>query len=52
MFNLENPLENILPVLKGFHQKIPLLAEEIDVLYYLIGARLCTSVLNSSYAFS
>jgi 4-aminobutyrate aminotransferase-like enzyme/Ser/Thr protein kinase RdoA (MazF antagonist) len=50
MMNKENPLEIGLEVIKGYHEKFPLKNEEIDILYYLIAARLCTSVCNSAYA--
>jgi ethanolamine-phosphate phospho-lyase len=39
-------------VLKGYHDVLPLLKEEIALLYYLIPARLAVSVCNSSEAVS
>lgn len=49
MMNEEKPLECAVEVIKGYHQEYPLLAEELDILYYLVAARLCVSVLNSAY---
>lgn len=49
-YDKEQPLEWAIPVLKAYHSLIPLQIEEIEVLYYLIAARLCTSVCNSAYA--
>lgn len=37
-------------LIKGYHKIRPLEALELDILYYLIAARLCTSVCNSAYA--
>ena len=39
-------------VLKGYHETLPLLKEEVALLYYLIPARLAVSVCNSSEAVS
>ena len=39
-------------VLKGYHETLPLLKEEVELLYYLIPARLAVSVCNSSEAVS
>ncbi len=50
MMNKDNPLEVANSVLKSYHEIYPLESKEIDVLYYLIAARLCTSVCNSAYA--
>tara|TARA_R110002051_G_scaffold86498_2_gene152351 strand:- start:7817 stop:10084 length:2268 start_codon:yes stop_codon:yes gene_type:complete len=45
----ENPLEVADTVIKSYHSILPLEQKEIDILYYLIAARLCTSVLNSAH---
>ncbi len=36
-------------ILKSYHQQLPLLKEEIEVIYYYIVARLCISVCNSAH---
>ncbi|MCP4347642.1 MAG: aminotransferase class III-fold pyridoxal phosphate-dependent enzyme [Desulfobacterales bacterium] len=37
-------------IIKGYHNILPLEPEELNLLYYLIGARLCISVCNSAKA--
>lgn len=49
-YDKENPLEWAIASLKGYHSKNPIQEQEIEVLYYLIAARLCTSVCNSANA--
>ena len=44
-----NPLEIAHTVIRTYHKILPLNEEEVDSLYYLIAARLCTSVLNSAH---
>jgi ethanolamine-phosphate phospho-lyase len=43
-------LEWAVEVVKGYHSVIPLEEKELDLLYYLIAARLCISVCNSAHA--
>lgn len=50
MMQKESPLEAATPLIRGYHEIQPLEIEEIDLLYYLVAARLCTSVCNSAYA--
>ncbi len=50
MMGKEEPLESALPVIRGYHNIFPLEEKELDVLYYLVAARLCTSVCNSAYS--
>ncbi|PIB39109.1 aminotransferase class III-fold pyridoxal phosphate-dependent enzyme [Maribacter sp. 4G9] len=50
MMEKEDPLEYAVALIKGYHSIRPLETIELDVLYYLIAARLCTSVCNSAYA--
>jgi len=50
MMEKENPLEIAIPLIQGYHAVHPLNEKELDILYYLIAARLCTSVCNSAYA--
>ncbi len=45
----EETIKWTIPILKGYHKTIKLESKEIDVLYYLVAARLCTSVCNSAY---
>lgn len=49
MMEKENPIEIASNVIKGYHSVFPLKEQELDILYYLIAARLCTSVCNSAY---
>lgn len=48
----KNSLSKAAMVLKGYHETVPLLKEEVELLYYLIPARLAVSVCNSSEAVS
>jgi len=41
------PVEDITTLLKAYHNVHPLEHQEVEVLYYFIAARLCTSVLHS-----
>jgi 4-aminobutyrate aminotransferase-like enzyme len=43
------PTEWACHVIKGYNEILPLEKKEIELLYYLIAARLCTSVCNSAY---
>ncbi|WP_339629854.1 aminotransferase class III-fold pyridoxal phosphate-dependent enzyme [uncultured Maribacter sp.] len=49
LMDKENPLEIAKHIIKAYHIKLPLQENEVDALYYLIAARLCTSVLNSAH---
>jgi len=49
-YDKENPLEWACIILESYHTVLPLEEKEIDVLYYLIAARLCISVCNSAHA--
>ncbi|MEL7534764.1 MAG: aminotransferase class III-fold pyridoxal phosphate-dependent enzyme, partial [Bacteroidota bacterium] len=46
----QDPLETVLLVCEAYHQDFPLEEREVEVLYYLIAARLCTSVCMSAYS--
>lgn len=50
MMAKDNPLEIASHLIRGYREINPLKEEELDILYYLIAARLCTSVCNSAYA--
>ena len=50
MMDKNHPLEIASHLIKGYHKINPLIEEELDILYYLVAARLCTSVCNSAYA--
>ena len=43
------PTEWACHIIKGYNEILPLEQKEIELLYYLIAARLCTSVCNSAY---
>lgn len=49
-YDKENPLEWAVILIKAYHQILPLEEKELKILYYLIAARLCTSVCNSAHA--
>ncbi|WP_289644589.1 aminotransferase class III-fold pyridoxal phosphate-dependent enzyme [Maribacter aestuarii] len=46
----EEPLKVAAVIIQTYHSYYPLLVHEIDALYYLIAARLSTSVCNSAHA--
>lgn len=45
-----DPFSSVLEVCLAYHQEFPLEEREIEVLYYLIAARLCTSVCMSAHS--
>lgn len=47
---VEDPVEDVLPLIEGYHNTLPLFEQEIGLLYYLIPLRLCISVCNSAKA--
>lgn len=49
MLHTDDPLHAASLVVKGYHEKYPLTKQELDLLYYLIAARLCISVTQSAY---
>jgi 4-aminobutyrate aminotransferase-like enzyme len=49
MMGKENPLDAAVRVIAGYHSVLALQKEEVDLLYYLVAARLCTSVCNSAF---
>lgn len=49
-YDKENPLEWAVILIGSYHQVLPLEEKELNILYYLIAARLCTSVCNSAHA--
>ncbi len=48
-YDKENPLEWAEVLVKSYHQVLPLEQQELEILYYLIAARLCISVCNSAH---
>ena len=46
----DNPIAWATHIIHGYQRSLPLLQEEIDLLYYLIGARLCISVCQSAHS--
>lgn len=49
-YNKENPLEWAIPIIESYHKILPLEEKEIEILYYLIAGRLCTSVCNAAHS--
>ncbi len=49
MMNCDNPLHVASLVVEGYHSAYQLTAQEVDLLYYLIAARLCISVTQSAF---
>jgi len=49
-YDKDNPLEWASVLIKSYHEILPLQERELEVLYYLIAARLCISVCNSAHA--
>lgn len=49
-YDKDNPLEWASIILEAYHEILPLQKQELDILYYLIAARLCISVCNSAHA--
>ena len=49
MFNKNDPIKEIAHVVRGYNQVFPLMEQELEILFYLICARLCTSVCMSAY---
>ena len=49
MMHKVDPIAAAAPIISGYHKAFPLKEAEIEVLYPLICARLCISVVNSAY---
>ena len=49
-YDKENPLEWASILIRSYHEILPVQEKELEVLYYLIAARLCISVCNSACA--
>ena len=49
-FDKENPLEWASMLVKSYHKTLPLQEKEVKILYFLIAARLVTSVCNSAHS--
>ena len=47
-YDTKHPLQDAGQVLAAYHKIIPLAEQEVDILYHLIAARLCTSALQSA----
>ena len=47
-YDKEQPLPWIASFLAAYHQILPLEKQEIEILYYLIAGRLCTSICNAA----
>lgn len=48
LLDKENPIEWAVPIIKGYHSVIPLEEKELEILFYLIAARLCISICHSA----
>lgn len=48
MLHQDDPVSSAALIVKGYHNTYPLKNQEIDLLYYLIAARLCISVTKSA----
>ncbi|HEX5152688.1 MAG TPA: aminotransferase class III-fold pyridoxal phosphate-dependent enzyme [Parafilimonas sp.] len=49
MMNHPAPLHAATLVVQGYHEAYPLTEQEVDLLYYLIAARLCLSITQSAW---
>ncbi len=49
LMDSSDPIEDTCTVVRAYHEIYPLETTEIEVLYYLIAARLCTSLVNSAH---
>ena len=49
MLDTDDPIQTAAIVVKGYHAVYPMTEQEIDLLYYLIAARLCISVTESAW---
>jgi len=49
MLDMADPLAAAAEVVRGYHRALPLMEDELAVLYPLIITRLCVSVTNSAY---
>lgn len=49
MLDSEQPLDTAAILVKAYHGQYPLKEQELDLLYYLIAARLCISVTRSAF---
>jgi len=50
MMGDKDPIRAASGVVKGYHQERPLTSLEIEILYYLVAARLCTSLCISTHS--
>ena len=48
LFDVKDPVAAAANIVKGYHRKNPLSEKELDILYFLIAARLCISVTKSA----
>lgn len=47
---VREPVTDLLPLVRGYHEVLPLEEKELELLYYLIPLRLCISVCHSADA--
>jgi len=50
VLDLKDPVTSASIIIRAYHQVFPLEETEVEILYYLIAARLCISVCNSAYS--
>ena len=50
ILGMNDPIGLASHIIGAYHEIIPLMEDEVDLLYHLIASRLCTSVCNSSYS--
>lgn len=49
-YDKDTPLQWAIPVIKGYHEVLPLEEKELNILYHLIAGRLCTSLCNAAHS--
>ncbi|MEH6537098.1 MAG: aminotransferase class III-fold pyridoxal phosphate-dependent enzyme [Psychroserpens sp.] len=49
-YDKDDPLPWAIHVIKGYHNVLPLEEKELEILYYLIAGRLCTSLCNAAHS--
>ncbi|KPK85927.1 MAG: aminotransferase class III [Bacteroides sp. SM23_62_1] len=50
VMDMEDTVKSACSIISAYHQVLPLKETELEILYYLIAARLCISVCNSAYS--
>ncbi len=50
MFGEKDPMSRAEQFINGYHRVLPYEEQEIDILYYLVAARMCTTLCRAAYA--